>query len=441
MFEKYLNENKLPIMDNQTFDRITKDIGREKFRTELAEYIAKVRPPFPLKKISQKNMILSFQSLLKQDVWKYVEPKEQTVKEVFEKYDDYTYPYNKIGLGLINAPSTFNSVSDFFHNSLRLDCSSYSFKSPIDVWNNGTAKEIWGCLGPIWRGINNVKLKKDADGNEQYIGGVLNEKSYMSAFRLQTYIATQFKPTVAKAVYEMTDAEKVLDTSCGWGDRLAGFYTSSAKEYIGCDPNPNTYAQYMNQVYEYEKLLGNRTPIVKEERDYFTINASKKVTIHRCGAEDLPWDEIEDIDCAFTSPPYFSTEKYNEGGECMEDQSWHKFSEYESWRDDFFLPVSINSFKSLSETGHMFINIMDPTVKGKRYRSCDELVDELQDNFVGQIGMRIMQRPQGRAKFKTKEELDEFMNKLYIENIWCFSKVEKDYFKHSRMETLEKWLV
>ena len=33
------------------------------------------------------------------------------------------------------------------------------------------------------------------------------------------------------------------------------------------------------------------------------------------------------------------------------------------------------------------------------------------------------------------------MNKLYIENIWCFSKVEKDYFKHSRMETLEKWLV
>ena len=89
----------------------------------------------------------------------------------------------------------------------------------------------------------------------------------------------------------------------------------------------------------------------------------------------------------------------------------------------------------------MFINIMDPTIKGKRYRSCDELVDELQDNFVGQIGMRIMQRPQGRAKFKTKEELDEFMNKLYIENIWCFSKVEKDYFKHSRMETLEKWLV
>ena len=60
--------------------------------------------------------------------------------------------------------------------------------------------------------------------------------------------------------------------------------------------------------------------------------------------------------------------------------------------------------------------------------------------FKGQIGMRIMQRPQGRVKFKTKDELDEFMNKLYIENIWCFSKVEKDYFKYSRVNTLDKWL-
>ena len=29
----------------------------------------------------------------------------------------------------------------------------------------------------------------------------------MSAFRLGTYIATQFKPNVAKAVYHMTDAK------------------------------------------------------------------------------------------------------------------------------------------------------------------------------------------------------------------------------------------
>ena len=83
-------------------------------------------------------------------------------------------------------------------------------------------------------------------------------------------------------------------------------------------------------------------------------------------------------------------------------------------------------------------NIMDPKIKGKRYRSCDELVDSLQPNFLGQIGMRIMQRPQGKNKFKTKEELVEFMNKLYIENVWCFGKNKVfDLFRHKRMATLE----
>ena len=65
-------------------------------------------------------------------------------------------------------------------------------------------------------------------------------------------------------------------------------------------------------------------------------------------AEDLPWDEIKDIDCSFTSPPYFSTEEYNKGGEKEENQSWFKFNEYEKWRDDFFLPVSKNVLKDQS---------------------------------------------------------------------------------------------
>ena len=42
--------------------------------------------------------------------------------------------------------------------------------------------------------------------------------------------------------------------------------------------------------------------------------------------------------------------------------------------------------------------------------------------------MRIMQRPQGRAKFKNKDgtfdkkQMEDFMKRTFIENIWCFSK-------------------
>ena len=38
------------------------------------------------------------------------------------------------------------------------------------------------------------------------------------------------------------------------------------------------------------------------------------------------------------------------------------------------------------------INILDPKIKNKRYRSGDELVDMLRNNFIGQVGMRIMQK-------------------------------------------------
>ena len=413
---KYADENKLPIMDRQTFESITNDIGKEKFREELAQYIADVRPKFPLKEISKEVMRQAFKGLQKQDVWDYVKPLEQLEKNVKEKYDDYKYNFKEYGLGIIDAPSIYNDVSNYFHQELRLNCSSYSFKAPLDVWQNGNAKDIWRCLGPIWRGINDMK-KVIVDGKEELRGGRLDDKSYVSAFRLQTYIATQFKPNVAKTIYQMTNAKRVLDTSCGWGDRLAGFFASDAEEYIGCDPNPNTFKQYLKQIEVYNSFLAK----------------PKKVTIYNCGAEDLPWDKIDNIDCAFTSPPYFSTERYNEGGEKEENQSWFKFDEYSKWRDDFYLPVSQKSFE---RSKHMFINIMDPTIKGKRYYSSDELVDSLKDNFVGQIGMRIMQRPKSDKLFESEEEKAEFMNRIYIENVWCFSKEKLDYFRHSRKATL-----
>ena len=413
---KYADENKLPVMDQQTFETVTNDLGKEKFRELLAEYIAEVRPKFPLKQISADVMRQAFKSLQKQDVWQYVKPVEQIDKNVKEKYDDYKYNFKDHGLGIIDAPSIYNDVSNYFHQHLRLNCSSFGFKAPMDVWQNGTAKDIWRCLGPIWRGINSMK-PVEIEGKTELRGGSLTDKSYISAFRLGTYIATQFKPNVAKTIYQMTNAKRVLDTSCGWGDRLAGFFASDATEYIGCDPNPNTFKQYLKQIETYNSFLSQ----------------PKKVTIYNCGAEDLPWDKIDNIDCAFTSPPYFSTERYNEGGEKEENQSWFKFDEYSKWRDDFYLPVAK---KSMESSKHMFVNIMDPNIKNKRYYSSDELVDSLKDNFVGQIGMRIMQRPKSDKLFESEEEKAEFMNRIYIENVWCFSKEKLDYFRHSRRATL-----
>ena len=417
-------DGKLPILTSTIFEKMNAEYGKEKMRTHLADYIASERPVFPLKEITNSDMRISFGRLKQFDTSAICIPNEQVEKEVFEKYDDYKYPYSEYGLGLINGASTFNDVSNYFMQDLRLECSSYGFRAPKEVWENGDAYAIWKCLGPIWRGINGVKLTKikelDGTETEKLVGGQLDEKSYISAFRLGTYIATQFKPVVAKAIYGITNAKTVLDTSCGWGDRLAGFFASDAEEYYGCDPNPNTYQRYQEQIATYNKLLSK----------------PKKVQIWNCGAEDLPYHKLPKIDVAFTSPPYFSTEQYNKGGEKEELQSWHKFNEYDKWRDDFYLPVAE---KTMKVSKFMFVNIMDPKIHGVRYRSGDELVDKFKDKFMGQIGMRIMQRPKSDTLFKDEQEKADFMNKMFIENVWCFGP-ETDLFKSSRKSTLDEFL-
>jgi hypothetical protein len=107
----YADENGLPIMDQLSFERMTNDIGKEQFRLDLAEYIEKNRPKFPLKKITLDDVRNSFYDLQKQDITKYCKLDDNNV---MEKYNDYKYNYKDYGLGIIDAPSTYNNVSNYF---------------------------------------------------------------------------------------------------------------------------------------------------------------------------------------------------------------------------------------------------------------------------------------------------------------------------------------
>ena len=412
LLHKCADSTGLPVMSRPLFLDTIEKYGKEDFRRALADFITQEKPPYPLHEFDQNKVIKTFHKLKKADWTNYIMSSE---KEVIEKYDDYKYPYSEYGLGVIQAPPTFNYVSDSFMNDLRMQCGSYGYKAPVTRWNDGD--NLWGAFGPIFRGVN--------DHQE------LAPRTYTMSFRLGTYIATQFKAIVAKVIYEMTNAKTVLDTSMGWGDRLTGFYASNATHYIGCDPNPKTFARYKEMIEFYDKLTGGK----------------KTVQIYNCGAEDLPWEKINNVDVSFSSPPYWATELYGKNQPGEENQSWFKFNEYDSWRDNFYLPVAHNSFKSLSDRGVMMINILDPKVKGKRYRSGDELVDSLRGSFLGQIGMRIMQRPQGKSVFSDEEgnfdksAMDEFMDKSYIENVWTFARdTSVDLFAATKRGTLEDFL-
>ena len=88
----------------------------------------------------------------------------------------------------------------------------------MNAFKESTAQQLKSPLGAIWRGVNDIKkeISTGVDGQEivKLVGGSLKEDTYRNwHFRLGAYIATQFKPVVAKCFYEMTNAKTVLDTS------------------------------------------------------------------------------------------------------------------------------------------------------------------------------------------------------------------------------------
>ena len=61
------SDDKLPILDNKSFELLNKTYGKDKMRTHLADYIASERPVFPLKEITKDDMRKCFYDLKKFD--------------------------------------------------------------------------------------------------------------------------------------------------------------------------------------------------------------------------------------------------------------------------------------------------------------------------------------------------------------------------------------
>jgi hypothetical protein len=249
---------------------------------------------------------------------------------------------------------------------------------------------------------------------------------FREGFRIGTYTATQFKPSVAKALYEKHDAVNVLDTSCGWGDRLAGFYgTRCTEKYVGCDPNPEVYNVYKQQCIEYERLLG-QTPVLTEYHNYFTCVGSKSVTIYNLPSEDVDWSKHHnEFDFYFTSPPYYETERYASNN--SETQSYSRYPSFDSWKNDFFFKVNRMIWDTLRDDAYMMINIIEPRIaKGIRLNLCDDMVDDIltypNAHYLGKIGMRLQVRPHNIV--------DDSKNGVFIEPVWVFRKNNSQYVQN-----------
>lgn len=406
--KQHVDDRGIPCIPNLLWKDFIQQYDKADIRQSLSDYIVSNKVPFPIKDITFVDMAELFLKFCRTNMRDYYSYPDI----VFERAE-YKYKYCDKPLGVIDKSHVFNSVSNYFQQTNRMKCGSNLVDSPYDIWHDTT--KLNNMNWHFWRG---ALLDKD-----------INDATFREAFRIGTYTATQFKPSVAKALYWKYDARKILDTSCGWGDRLAGFYATPDTElYVGCDPNPEVYETYKKQCLGYEKLLDCGAPVLKEYKDKFICIGSKKtVVIYNLPSEDVDWAQYENtFDFYFTSPPYYETERYAANNSST--QSWVRYPTFDSWKNDFFFKINRKIWNTLKDDAYMMINIIEPRVNnGTRLNLCDDMVDDIltypNAYYLGKIGMRMQARPHAIV------EADK--NSIFVEPIWVFRKNNSDHENNS----------
>ncbi len=348
--------------------RLNEQLSQPEIIDLISAAIEKCNLPLPLRKISFEEAVRDFQDLQNLDcrrLWK--------TGDVFTKHE-YRY---KIENKYLELNKTGNKASDYFHQINRNLCASVNAPSPHRAWTNEKLRKNW--LKSLWT----LKFKE------------INSANLREALALRNYTAQQFRPSVAKAIYELLESKDVLDFSAGWGDRLAGFCAApNTVSYFACDPNQNLFDGYSEQVKKY--------------------GGNKKIVMVNAAAEDLDFGK-ERFDTVFTSPPFFRSERYTYD----ENQSWVRYKTLETWTANFLCKVIEKSWTALKPKGFLAINLADVYSEGKVNKICDSTNDFIaalpNAKYVCGLGLRIHNRP-NKAKIK---------GKINSEVVWIFRRQRK----------------
>lgn len=344
------------------------EFPKEEIIDFLVEAVLNKQIDLPLVKISREEAIEDFKKLVELDTASFFQE-----GKIFTKYD-YKYP---IANKYIRSPLVGSKASNYFHQLARFKCDSITAPSPFRTWQ--TEKFLRTLFPALW----SLKCKE------------VNTQTLRIILSLRKYVASQFKPCVAKAIYDHFDSKVVLDFSAGWGDRLCGFCASNAKEYWGIDPSKETFGNYLKQLKMYAEFI-----------------YPKEVNLINTCAEDTELPENY-FDTVFTSPPYYNMERYDSSP----DQSFKRYRKFDDWMKKFLFVALDNAWKSLKNGGIMAINISDVYSNHTVNQICDAMNDHIKDlggTFKGNIGLALSKRPNAKSM---KGKIGSM-----VEPIWVWEK-------------------
>jgi hypothetical protein len=171
--------------------------------------------------------------------------------------------------------------------------------------------------------------------NQPYLFNI-TDKMILQGMRSSglAYAASNFKPAVAKALYERYNVKKTYDNSSGWGARAIAA-VSLGIEYYATDP---LTADSVNEI------------LARFGSPGFCYSG---------GSEEKESYPEMTVDFVFSSPPYFNLESYDAGSE----QSIVKFSNYDLWLEKFWRKTVENCLDILVLDGRFAFAMVDTVDK------------------------------------------------------------------------------
>jgi 16S rRNA G966 N2-methylase RsmD len=204
-----------------------------------------------------------------------------------------------------------NSLTDYFTETIRVQCKFGSYPSPFEYWQKNKQKMIYKLKNPT-------------------LASLRNQLFY------ETKLCNNFRISVILPILKHFQCKKYLDISAGWGDRLLASIFHNVDLYYSTDPNKDLHLLYKKMITKFVK---------KENRHKFII--------HDIGFEDLEIPKNIQFDLVFSSPPFFTLEKYSK----YKNNSMTKYSTEKEWCDNFLMKSILKAYHYLEKNGTMILYI------------------------------------------------------------------------------------
>jgi hypothetical protein len=401
-FDKFYNMEPYLKIDEKDWEYIKETFEKQDVKESLATVAMTYPLPYP--DLTEKKAWKDFQKLKGMKWNEIMVEGEWYAREGTEYTYNLNYDEKQLYFRRLNAG---NISSNYFQIENRWSVDGSVSPGPKRTWESH--KFMTTLMGSAY----SLKMPK------------ITKNILRTMIGLRKYICSQFKPNVAKIIYDMFESENILDFSMGWGDRLAGFYASEhGKHYVGIDPRKENHSIYEEQAKFYDKHLG----FFEHER---------KSEFHCSPAEDFDFTPYnEHFDMVFTSPPYFSVERYSYD----DTQSWVRYKDINDWNKDFLQATLGKIWGSIKSGGYLLVNISDVYTNSKWSTDrgwleiCNPMNDYLSKlgEYQGCIGMEMAKRPNsggaGTAKSYegsvwTEKSLENKADKKFGEPIWVWKKI------------------